>query len=297
MLRSTDLCSMPCLSQPRSFPVPPPGARREAFAFHQDRDRRLFIIMPRNHPAALPADFNPRVMLVGLSPARNQIEGFLKKYGETKNYDEAALWASFRGLEQDIVGMFVGLGIDRSLGLQVAGCTSFSGHPDILTNSLVKCASLTLAGSSDDFNPQKYPSNVRCITLRFFTEATHPQFTRLSHIFVFGEKARLALQKIPMPNGMSVSRALEERGLKVIFLPHPSGQNGEYVRLAKLPPGQFPSEEAYAEMKWRRYVAKPPRSGRKKQGELEYKNKRKAYWREVADLRVQFSSMSEKQSR
>ncbi len=280
---------MPCLAQPREFEIPRPGASREAFRFHQDRDRHLFFIMPRNHPARPPAHFSPRVMLVGLSPAGNQIQGFLDKYRDTRDYDEAARWASFRGLEEDIVGMFIGLGIDRYVGLAMKGLRTFSGHPDILTNCLVKCASLTADGSSDDFEPQQYESNIRCITSRFFREATYPQFTRLSHIFVFGEKARLALQQVTMADGKSVWKALEDHGRRMVCLPHPSGQNGEYVRLAKLAADQFPTEEAYLRMKWAEYSAKPPRKGRKKQGELEYKRKRQVYWREIANLRAQFA--------
>lgn len=267
-----------------------PGAKKKDFAFHQDRDRQLFFIMPRNHPVRPPIGFNPRIMLVGLSPAANQVDGFLEKYRETGDYSAAARWASFRGMEEDIVAMFTGLGIDGHLGWSMKGVTTFADHPHILTNSLVKCASLTLDGSSDDFDPQQYESNVRCITSRFFTEATHPQFTNLSHIFVFGEKARVALQQITMAGGKSVWKALEHCGKKMFSLPHPSGQNGEYVRLAGLPASHFPSEEEYAEMKWREYAPKPPRKGRKKQDEFAYKNKRRRYWREVADLRRQFAS-------
>lgn len=105
-------------------------------------------------------------------------------------------------------------------------------------------------GSSDDFEPQQYESNIRCITSRFFKEATHPQFTSLSHIFVFGEKARLALQQVTMTDGTSVWRALEDHGRRMVCLPHPSGQNGEYVRLAKFAADQFPTEDVYLSMKW-----------------------------------------------
>jgi hypothetical protein len=281
---------MPCLPEPRAFEVPPPGAGKAAFAFHKDRDRELFFIMPRNHLARPPAGFNPRVMLVGLSPAGNQIQGFLDKYRATGNYDEAARWASFRDMEEDIAAMFVGLGIDKHLGIVMRGLKTFAGHPDILTNSLVKCASLTLAGSSDDFDPQQYASNVRCIKSRFFAEATHPQFTKLSHIFIFGERARVALQQITMSDRKSVWTALEGHGKNIFTLPHPSGQNGEYVRLAKLPADHFPAEEEYADRKWREYSTKPPRKGRKKQSEGEYKNKRRRYWREIASLRARFST-------
>jgi hypothetical protein len=279
---------MPCLPEPRIFEVPSPGAGKAAFAFHKERDRQLFFIMPRNHPAQPLAGFNPRIMLVGLSPAGNQIQGFLDKYRASGSYDEAARWASFRDMEEDIAAMFVGLGIDKDLGLAMKGIRTFAGHPEILTNSLVKCASLTLDGSSDDFNPQQYASNVRCITSRFFVEATHPQFTNLSHIFVFGEKARLALEQITMPDGASIWKALESRGKKMFSLPHPSGQNGEYVRLAKMPADRFPTEGEYAERKWREYSAKLPRKGRKKQSEFEYKNKRRRYWREISILRAEF---------
>ncbi len=281
---------MPCLDHPRTFFVPDPGATRVEFAFHRDKDRQLYFIMPRNHPAKPALSLNPRLMIVGLSPAGNQIEGFLNKYRSSGNYDEAARWASFRGMEEDIIGMFKGLEIDKYLGISLSETTTFSGHPDILTNSLVKCASLTTDGSSDDFDPCLYPSNIGCITKRFFSEATNPQFTRLSHVFVFGDKATTALKSICMNDGRSVWKALELHGLKLISLPHPSGQNGEYVRLAKLSSAQFPSEDYYAELKWREYLLKPPKKGRAKQNELQYKNKRRTYWKEIDRLRKLFNN-------
>ncbi len=292
-MKSTDLCSMPCLENPRIFSVPNPGETKAAFAFHRDRERQLYFIMPRNHPAKPAPTFNPRVMIVGLSPAGNQIEGFLDKYRSSESYDQAARWASFRGMEDDIIRMFKGLEIDKYLGLLLDETTTFAGHPDILTNSLVKCASLTVDGSSDDFDPQAYLSNVRCITRRFFTEVTNFQFTRLSHVFVFGDKATVALKSILMDDGLSVWKALEAHGLQLISLPHPSGQNGEYVKLAKLSSAQFPAEDHYAERKWQEYSAKPPRKGRAKQAELQYKNKRKTYWREIANLRKLFASSAQ----
>lgn len=288
-MKSTDLCPMHCLESRCEFTVPSPGENKSAFAFHRDQDRQLYFIMPRNHPAKPTSSFNPRIMIVGLSPAGNQIEGFLDKYRVSGSYDEAARWASFHGMEEDILSMFRGLQIDRYLGLSLSGVSTFSGHPDILTNSLVKCASLTVAGSSDDFDPSKYPSNVRCISRRFYAEATHPQFTRLSHIFVFGDKATAALKSICMDDGLPVWHALEKRGLQVISLPHPSGQNGEYIKLAKLPSAIFPDENDYVEAKWREYSAKPPRKGRAKQNEAQYKNKRRTYWREVSNLRKLFA--------
>lgn len=281
---------MPCLPSPKNVTVPSPGASQRAFMFHRDRDREMFLIMPRNHPAPPPSLFNPKVALVGLSPAGNQIQGFLDRYARARDYDAAASWASFRGLEEDIVGMLVGLGAADFLGLSLAGVTSFANHPDILTNSLVKCASLTVTGSSDDFDPMQYESNIRCITHRLYGELTHPQFSRLSHVFVFGDKAKHALQTISMPNGASVWQALHDAGRSVIGLPHPSGQNREYVRLAKLLADQVPDMEAYVETKWREYAAKPPRSGRKKEPEARYKAKRRAYWSEVARLRKHFTA-------
>jgi hypothetical protein len=246
--------------------------------------------MPRNHPAKPAPTFNPRVMIVGLSPAGNQIESFLDKYRSSRSYNEAARWASFRGMEDDIIDMFKGLEIDKYLGLSLVGVTTFARHPDILTNSLVKCASLALDGSSNDFNPHAYSSNVRCITGRFFAEVTNPLFTRLSHVFVFGDKAALALKSICINDGLSVWEALETRGLQLIALPHPSGQNGEYVKLAKLPTAQFPDGDHYAELKWLEYLAKPPRKGRAKQDEFQYKNKRRSYWRKIANLRNLFDN-------
>lgn len=285
----SQLCEMPCLNTPTNFKVPPPGANQRAFMFHRDGNRELFLIMPRNHSTHPIPSFNPKIALVGLSPAGTQIQGFLDRYSQTGDYDAAARWASFRGLEKDIVGMLSGLGAEKFLGLSISGITSFSGHPDILTNSLVKCASLAVSGSSDDFDPTAYQSNIRCITHRFFGEITNPQFTRLSHVFVFGDKAHRALKSITLPDGRNVWRALEDSGRQIIGLPHPSGQNGEYVALTKLPSNQFPDQDVYAETKWNEYAAKPPRKQREKQAESAYKAKRRTYWAEVSKLRKLFS--------
>ncbi len=283
------ICAMPCLDAPRAITVPAPGSNASTFAFHRDGDRELYLVMPRNHPTHPSPTFNPKIMLVGLSPARTQIEGFLGEYRRTGDYDAAARWAAFRGLEDDIVGMLRGLGAERFLGLSLENVKTFAGHPDILTNSLVKCASLKEGGSSDDFDPTLYPSNVRCITHRFLAETTNPQFTRLSHIFVFGDKAQRALKAIRVAGGHSAWESLGEEGRRVVGFPHPSGQNGEYVALAKLPHREFPSQDSYAETMWREYAARPPRRGRAKQGDTEYKAKRRSYWGKVAKLRALFS--------
>lgn len=282
------LCEMPCLKTPRRVVLPPPGSARGDFAFHRDRDRELFLIMPRNHSLACQRTLNPRVALVGLSPAGNQIDGFLTEYAHSRDYEAAAAWASFRGLEKDILGMLQGLGITRSLQLNLDGAQTFAGHPEILTNSLVRCASLGLNGSSNDFDPTRYESNMRCVIHRLFGELTNPAHTRLQLVIVFGRKAVAALKTLRLPNQQSVWSGLESAGKQVIGLPHPSAQNMEYVNLASLSAADFPQREAYAIRMWEAYRVKPARRGRVKEHEVSYKAKRRRYWDEVAELRAEF---------
>lgn len=281
---------MPCLAAVgREVKVPPPGAPRDHFLFHRDGDRKLFLIMPTNHPVPHAAALNPRIAIVGLSPAANQIQGFLDRYRSTRDYNAAAQWASFKGMEEDIIGMFVGLGVDRALELRLRERGTLAAHPGVLTESLVKCASLSGEDSSDDFDPTAYGSNVRCITHRFLPTLANPALTRLSHVFIFGKRAQAAVASVTLPDGRTVERALHDAGRQVIGLPHPSGQNGEHVALAKLSDAQFPDQATYAARKWQEYASKPPRPGRKKQAEAAYKEKRRTYWAEVAALRAQFA--------
>lgn len=276
---------MPCVNHTRRLTLPPPGSPRTAFAFHRDRDRDLFLIMPRNHPVAPRAPIDPRIALVGLSPAGTQIEGFLAEYGRSSDYEVAASWASFRGLQADILNMLRGLGVLDILGLNLDGVTTFAGHPEILTNSLVRCASLSADGSSDDFDPTQYESNVRCITHRLFRELTNPAYQRLEVVAIFGRQAAAALKKLRLPTGQTVWSGLQEAGKLVIELPHPSGQNMEYVKLGSLSSADFRQREAYAAEKWETYRLKPARKGRAKESEERYKAKRQRYWDEIAALR------------
>ena len=72
---------------------------------------------------------------------------------------------------------------------------------------------------------------------------TSTKFGRLSHIIIFG-KGWAAAENLQLANGHSVLGHLRSCGKVVLNLPHPSGQNGEYVALASLSPSEFPTQEA-----------------------------------------------------
>jgi hypothetical protein len=133
-------------------------------------------------------------------------------------------------------------------------------------------------------------SNVKCITHRLFRELTNPAFVRLEFIVIFGRQAATALKKLRLPSGDAVWTGLQKAGKRVIELPHPSGQNMEYVKLASLSAAEFPEREVYAVKKWEAYEMKPPRKGRAKESEDRYKSKRRRYWDEIAALRAEISS-------
>jgi hypothetical protein len=220
-----------------------------------------------------------------LSPAGNQIAEFLHGYLRTGDYGKASVAGAFAGLAGSIIAMFTGLGLTAKLGLHFPRPDSLAGHPDIFGTSLVACATLDTSGGSDAFDPRRSAAASRCITLRLPTELTNPAFDRLSHVVVLGREAWTALDSLRMADGMSVLGHLRSIGKQVINLPHPSGQNGEFVALASLPASRVPSIDAYVAEKWEEYRQKPPRPGRVKEPEAKYKAKRRAVWQAVKTIR------------
>ena len=174
---------------------------------------------------------NPKIALVGLSPASTQIDAFTRHYARNGDYGGASVAGAFAGLDADILAMLKGLGLSQKLGLDPS-LNTLRYHPDIYVTSLVACASLTTSGSSDDFDPQAYPAAMRCITQRLVSELSDPRWSQLSTIIVFGSKGWDAFRSLRTTSGATLLDDLANRGLTVLKLPHPSGQNKEYVQLA-----------------------------------------------------------------
>ncbi|WP_163139896.1 hypothetical protein [Arhodomonas sp. KWT] len=205
--------------------------------------------------------------IVGLSAADTQLQTFIDKYNRGASYEEAALEAAFYGLGRDLVRMMNGLGVARKLGLHPLSESidlNRSGH--FLTTSLIKCASLTVNGSSSDFDPWKYESNVRCITERFVPEVLERD--SIEHILVLGSKAKKALTSKVRMHGVFVHDYLNERGKVVSYLPHPSGANRESVDLASLDREDFPTMQQHQDRMWAKYEIRQREKG-----------KRQAAWR------------------
>lgn len=289
-MRLRDICSAPCFTHAASFEVPAPGCSAAQLKFADDGGRQYFSILLSNHDRRNP-HISPRVALVGLSPAATQIKEFVDSYAETGNYVEASIRGAFAGLAKDIIAMLRGVGLTAKLGLKFPHGDTLARHPDIYVTSLVGCATLDAKDGSDDFDPSRFEGTRRCMTERFLSEIGNPRFSRLGIVIVLGTKGRNAISTLRCSDSRTIQQVLEAMGKKVLFFPHPSPQNVEYVRLASLSLDEMPSEAAYVSERWDEYRIKPPRRGRVKEPEEKYKAKRSAVWKTIFDLRWQVAEL------
>lgn len=278
------LCPAPCLAGAANFEVPLPGATRGALKFGGEDDRDLYAVLLNNHDPRVRCNLNPKVAVVGLSPGATQIDAFIQSYARTGDYGTASIEGAFAGLSSSIIGMLDGLGLSKKLGLTFPSRT-LAQHPDIYVTSLVACASLSASGSSDAFDPLRYGMGQRCIADRFVAEMLSPAFSRLQVILILGSHGWKAIQKQRGRDGRTVLRNLQDEGKLVLQLPHPSGQNQEYIGLASLEADEFPELNEYVSRRWNEYRVTPPRPGRAKEIEAKYKSKRTSVWRTIEDLR------------
>ena len=280
-----DLCSAPCFSCASTFEIPLPGCNKEQLKFDLERERDFYAVLLRNHDLSHASKLDPKIAVVGLSPAGNQIDEFLDEYRRTGDYAKASVAGAFAGLAPDIIKMFKGLGIADELELTFPQPDTLAFHPDIYVTSLVACASLTSDGKSSDFDPNKFDGTRRCIVDRFIAEILNPKFNKLSHVFVLGNKGWSAIGTIRDANGVTVLDRLRRHGKVLCRLPHPSGENGEYVKLASLSAEQMPSVNSYVTEMWTEYFLK----GNPKQSQAQYKKKRASVWESVQAMREQFN--------
>lgn len=279
-----EICSAPCFPSAASFNIPAPGCTANQLRFGGDGGRTYYSVLLTNHDLQTTQP-NPKIAIVGLSPASTQIGEFVSVYNETGSYALASQAGAFAGLSREIIAMLNGLGLAQGLGLTFPNPDNFSGHPEVFVTSLVACATLTESGSSTDFDPMNYPSAQRCITQRFLPQMLSPEFARLSHIVVLGDKGWAALSAMRNSHGGSLLLALRRAGKTVMNLPHPSGANRELVNLASLNAADVPTPAEYAEQKWREYLAKPLKPGKSKKPERSYKSTRLTIWNKVNNLR------------
>ena len=287
-MRLCDVCPAPCFPGVSNFQLPPPGTSREGLKFAIDDNREFYAVLLNNHPPQLRGTINPKVAIVGLSPGGNQIDEFVAAYSRSGEYGVASVAGAFAGLAGYIIAMMEGLGLAAKLSLSFPYST-LGQHPDVYVTSLVACATLDTAGGSDAFDPLRYRSASRCIIERFVKEMLAPGFNELRVIFILGRDGWKAVNGLRLPTGRTVVETLRLAGKLVMLLPHPSGQNGEYVALASFRPDEFPPCESYVAGCWARYRDQPPRKGREKEPERDYKAKRRAAWLTVDDLRRQVS--------
>ena len=112
-----DLCHAPCFPTASAFEVPAPGCGSEHLKFASELNRDYYAVLLRNHDIARTPGLNPRVAVVGLSPAGNQIKEFVSAYRNSRDYAMASIAGAFAGLARDIIAMIKGLGIADKLGL------------------------------------------------------------------------------------------------------------------------------------------------------------------------------------
>ena len=284
---SKKFCSMPCINN-KSILIPEPGHTEPSdFKFHEDNDRALYIAMIGNTQYKTPVENNYKIAIVGLSPADTQLKKFTNKYNRTKSYENSALEAAFEGLEKDLAKMLNGLGVTKKLGLEplpenidLNKCGLF------LTTSLVKCASLTLQGSSSDFSPWEYESNIKCIKDRFIPEILSNK--SISHVLILGSKAKKTLTEKIHIDGISAHEYIEKNNKTIAYLPHPSGANRESVSLASLDEENFPTKQQHQERMWNKYKSKKIAKGKSLGNEQSYKNTRGSRWQAISDIRKIF---------
>lgn len=286
---SIKLCNMACTNG-KNVQIPNPGVCQPTdFKFHTDKDRALYIAMIGNTQGNSLPKTSYKVAIVGLSPADTQLKMFTNEFNRTSSYENAALEAAFKGLSSDIIKMLNGLGVGNKIGIgKLSETTDLNRCGIFLTTSLVKCASLTLDGDSSDFDPWKYDSNVRCITKRFVPEIL--SYEKLTHLLVFGSKAKRTLTEKGLIDGDSVHNYLEKRGKKIAYLPHPSGANRESVDLASLDEKDFPSLTEYQDKMWEKYKLSKSEKEGKLSNEWSYKKTRKSRWASINEIREIFKS-------
>lgn len=274
----------------KNFVIPAQGTcRSENLRFYIDGDRALFCAMIGNTQLSSPPPQTCKVAIVGLSPADTQLQRFCDKYNRGASYEDAALEAAFEGLGPDLVRMMNGLGVARKLGLHpLSEKTDLNRCGHFLTTSLIKCASLTVHGSSSDFAPWKYESNVRCITDRFVPEIL--QHASIAHILVLGNKAQKALTDKIHIQGVSVHNYLSSRGKVISYLPHPSGANRESVDLAALDREDFPTMQQHQDRMWAKYKIEQAQKGKPLVNEASYKSTRASRWKAIARIRSAFDA-------
>jgi uracil-DNA glycosylase len=285
------LCPAPCIPGASAFEIPPPGCSKSQLRFGTSEGRDYYSLLLRNHDVLGGGNLDPRLAVVGLSPAGTQIDEFVETYRRTGDYAEAAIQGAFAGLSLEIISMMNGLGLSSKLGLQLNENAGFARHADIYVTSLVACATLTTTGSSTDFDPSVYASARRCMAERFVAEILNPAFTRLSHVVILGSKGWAATKKVLAPSGTTVLDTLRAGGKLVVNLPHPSDANREYVNLASLPRNKVPPLLTYVEAKWAEYRLRPAKRGKVKQSEMQYKERRRTVWRSIEKLRDDIKNM------
>lgn len=168
-VRLGDLCPAPCFPDAARFELPATAHNRDALRFATEGDRHFYALPLSNHRPSRRASLNPRAAIVGLSPAGNQINGFISAIRSQGGYESALVQATFAGLAPDIIAMLRGLGLTRALGIEFPN-SSLADHPDVFVTSLVACATLSASGGSDAFDPRRYRAAGRCITDRFLPE-------------------------------------------------------------------------------------------------------------------------------
>lgn len=282
------ICPAPCFREAANFDIPRPGCSRQDLEFSHADGRRFYAVLLSNHEPGATVD--PKLAIVGLSPAGTQIASFIEAYRKTSSYGKASVQGAFAGLAPDIIAMIEGLGLAERLDVRFPNKT-LAYHPDVYVTSMVACASLTSDYSSDDFNPRSSAAATRCATVRLVDDLLRPTFKRLTHVLLLGSKSWEAAHTLRTPEGRSIIGALVAAGKVVLNLPHPSGQNREYVNLASLPTNLAPPLTRYVDEKWEEYRIKPPRQGRKKENEAKYKAKRTTVWNTVDSLRKEVAKI------
>ncbi|MCF6253109.1 MAG: hypothetical protein L3J75_17850 [Methylococcaceae bacterium] len=290
-MKSSSLCTMACIDG-ADIEIPEPGsATIDNLRFHIDQDRALFISMVGNTQLKISENNAHKIAIVGLSPADTQLQDFISHYNNNGSYEEAALASAFKGLQKDIIKMLNGLGVSKYLGFNhLPEDTDINRSGIFLTTSLIKCASLTQNGSSSDFDPWKYPSNIKCIKNRFVPEMLSNNNSNITHILVLGNKAKKALKEKILINGRTMHSHLEKNGKHIAYIPHPSGANRESVDLAILENSEFPSKEQHQNNMWNKYKVKQTNKGKKLANESSYKKTRGSRWESINQIRELFKA-------
>lgn len=233
-----------------------------------------------------------RLILLGITPGRTQMNKALLTASQALQQgadDQTALKAakreaSFSGaMRKDFIELLNKTGVSAKFGLP---CASVLWHPEcetahftsVLRNPVFEGAMLT------NYDGRK-PALLGCGLLQPDELATELNAIPNGVILPLGASVVQVMQLLVNRGIIPLERVLNHAGVVAEF-PHPSGQNGETVKLAKL--SNLPDMQTYADTEWHNYST----SRKPKQTKDQYLSNRRSYWQRAANTKAAIAHLN-----